>query len=468
MSGAKLRVWPAITRGAIAPELYGCQIEMVGQSVYEGIWTGRASRLPNEDGLRMDVLAILKHLRIPVLKWPGTAFARHYRWQDGVDTGKPRAQRVNIPWQSTEPNTFGTHEFLLLCEKLGCKPWLTCNPGGAQFGEALAWVEYCTFGGDTALTKMRAQNGAPEPFDVRYWSYAATPGDTGLRALNPDIADIGDLHAAHENKQKQNENDYKPRYFSFNHPLNTRGGMDFSERSYRASFAGLRQFELSLAGHIATLDALFPLKKIKTAISGWGVRHPEATPEGGMEQPATLRDALLAASVLHLFNEHAPRIALASIAEAINAGHCLVKTQGRDMFLTPTYHVFEMMAPHRGGRLLYRELESPKMALPKDRDADVSSIPALNASVSRSRKRLCISVTNASYSETIPLAVEIREGDIGTLSGRLLAAKSAGAENSFEAPKTVLPTRLNVTPDGNTFQCDLPPHSFAVFMVGLA
>lgn len=467
MTAAQLRVWPAITRATIAPELYGHQIEMVGQSVYEGIWTGRASRISNEEGLRTDVLAILKHLRVPVLKWPGDAFANYYHWQDGIGTGKAREQRVNIPWQATEPNTFGTHEFLLLCEKVGCKPWITCNSGTGSAGEALSWLEYCTFGGETAWTKARTENGNPEPFDVPYWSLAGKAGATGLRALNPDILDVATelplapgLHSAPSGYTP-------PRFVAFSHALATHGGSNFGERAYRASFLALRRFEVALARHIASVDAYYSPRKIKTAIAAWGVRHPEANPESGMEQPSTLRDALLAASVLNLLNEQAARVGLACIGEAINAGHCLVKTKGRDMFLTPTYHVYDMMSPHKGGKLVFRELESPKMAVPRDRDADVSSVPALNVSVSRTRKRLCITVTNQSYSERIPLAVEIREAEIASLSGRVLTANAATAENSFEAPKTVSPARIELTPDGNTFQYDLPPHAFATFLVGL-
>jgi len=467
MSGAQLRVWPAITRGIIAPELYGHQIEMVGQSVYEGIWTGRTSRISNEEGLRTDILAILKHLRVPVLKWPGDAFANYYHWRDGIGTGKAREHRVNIPWQATEPNTFGTHEFLMLCEKVGCKPWLTCNSGTGTCGEALEWLEYCSFGGETALTKARSDNGNPEPFDVPYWSYAGPEGGESLRALNPDISDVVDIKCIQEDREGAITNTNRPKFVGFSRTIQTHGGRDFGERAYRATFLELRSLERALTRHFATLDATCTDKKIKTAIGEWGVQHPEATPETGMEQPSTLRDALLAASVLNLFNEHAARIGLACIGEAVNASHCLIKTKGRDMFLTPTYHVFDMMAPHKGARSLYRELECPKMSLPKDRNGDLSSLPMLNASVSRNRKRLCITVTNQSYSDTIPLSVEVREAEIASLAGRVLTANAATAENSFETPKAVAPARLDLTPDGNTFQYDLPPHSFAAFMVSL-
>lgn len=467
MSGARLRIWPAITRATIAPEIYGHQIEMVGECVYEGIWTGRASRLSNEDGLRSDVLALLKHLRVPLLKWPGEAFASYYHWRDGIGTGKAREQRVNVPGQAVEPNTFGTHEFLLLCEKLGCKPWLTCNSGTGTCDEALAWLEYCTFGGDTSLTRERTHNGRPEPFEVPYWSHSSPETSSRLRALNGDISDITSLNLISNGTNRQIRTNEQPKFFAIGRFLTTQAGREFGDRSYRASFYELHVFERDLLRYLAVIDSQFPGIKTKVVLSQWGVRHPEATPENGMEQPSTLRDALLAGSVLNLLNEQAARVGMACLAEAVNALHCLVCTQGRDMFLTPTYHIFDMMLPHRGARLLYRELESPKMALPKDRSTDPRSMPALNASVSRTKKRLCITVTNQSYNEAIPLSVEMREAEIGGLTGRVLTAPSATAENSVESPKTVAPARLDVTPDGNTFHYVLPPHSFTAFVVTL-
>ncbi len=460
MSGAKLRVWPAITRARIAPELYSHQIEMAGQSVYEGIWIGRASRISNEEGLRMDVLAILKHLRVPVLKWPGDTFASYYHWRDGIGTGKAREQRVNIPWQQIEPNTFGTHEFMLLCEKVGCKPWITCNSSTGTYGEALDWLEYCTFGGDTALTRLRTHNGSPDPFEVPYWSYSGSePGHT-LSVLNPDILEWSTAHNTTKTNRK------KLGLIQTSHLLKTTGGSNFGKEGYLQSIASFYRFASDLRRFALSVAAISPLSPPSIAISEWGVLHPEATPESGLDQPCTLRDAILTAAFLHCFNEHADQVRLAAMAQAVNALLCLVKTRDSEMFLTPAYHVVDMMLPHKGARLLFNELESPALALPPSADGP-SATPALSVSTSRSKKRLCITVANLSYTDEIPLHVEVREATIVTLSGRILTATSPTAENSFESPKVVAPARLNLTPEASTFSHVMPPHSFAVFTATL-
>lgn len=460
MSGAKLRVWPAITKARIAPEIYGHQIEMAGQSVYEGIWIGRASRISNEEGLRMDVLAILKHLRVPVIKWPGDAFADYYHWRDGIGTGKAREQRVNIPWQQIEPNTFGTHEFMLLCEKLGCKPWVTCNSGTGTYGEALEWLEYCTFGGDTALTRLRTHNGNPDPFDVPYWSYSSPDNTQSLRVLNSDITEVAKNTIA----PQKNRNRHVPVQTS--HLLKTTGGSNFGKEGYLNSITCFYRFESEFSQLLLALAAENPATPPQVALSQWGVRHPEATAESGLDQPCTLRDAILTAAFLHLFNAHADRIHMAAMAQAVNSLLCLVKTRDAEMFLTPAYHVVDMMQPHKGARLLFHELESPAMSLPPSADGP-ASVPALSVSTSRTKKRLCITVANQSYSEEIPLSVEVREATIVTLAGRMLTAPSAAAENSFESPKVVCPVRLNLTAEGSTFHHVLPPHSFAVYVAVL-
>lgn len=450
---ATFRVWPAITRATIAPELFGHQIEMVGQCVYDGIWVGRASRIPNEEGLRMDVLAILKHLRVPVLKWPGDDFANYYHWRDGIGTGQARTVRLNIPGQQIEPNTFGTHEFMLLCEKVGCKPWLTCNSLTADHREALEWVEYCTFGGDTSLTKLRSQYGSPEPFEVPYWSHSPAQSNLTLRALNPEIMELSSTDPTEPMQTDKHQN--KPLL------LDTPQGRRFTNESYLDSLSRCESSCVSVDRFVSLCDYQSPKSTVPVAVAPWAIVHPEASAESGLEQPCSLRDALLAARLLHHLQSHAGRIRLAAMAQAVNGLLCLVKTRESELHLTPIYHVVDMMQPHKGARALYGELDGPSIKLAS------GSLPALSVSASRIKKRLCITVANLSYDDTVPFFAEVREAAIGTVTGRVLTAPSAGAENTFEAPKTVSPARLNPVADGNGFRCELPPHSFSAFQLTL-
>lgn len=474
MSHAQLRVWPALAGVTISPEIYGHQMEMVGRSVYDGIWAGRSSGSANEDGLRLDVLALFKHLRVPLLKWPGDAFADYYHWNDGVGTGGKRPHRVNVPWQQIEPNTFGTHEFAGLCEKLECRPWVNGNGHTGSLDELLSWLEYSTFGGDTARTAERCHNGSPEPFDLPLWGMSrCTDWElTGFSALNPDVELFVPLGEAWECApvypvKGTNTEDRGIAGLSISHYFRLGSGAAFGKEGYYHTWHALQVFERKLKRLMADLYRHYGEQSPAIALGSWGVWHDEADAENGLEQPNTLRDALLAASVYHVLNQQAGHVARAAMAQAVNALQCLAKTEGPAMFLTPTYHVLDMMRGHRGARLVTHRLESPQILLDKMAPAKRGRIPSLQVSTSRQGKRLCITVVNRSYTESIPLQVEIREGDITSLSGRLLHADSASAENSFESPKRVSPERIELTADGNTFHDTLPPHAFAAYSVML-
>ncbi len=476
MSHAQLRVWPALAGSKISPTLYGHQLEMVGRSVYDGLWSGRASHSPNEDGIRLDMLALLKHLRVPLLKWPGDAFADYYHWQDGVGTGGNRPHRMNIPWQQIEPNNFGLHEFMNLCTKLECKPWVTCNGATGTLEEALALVEYATFGGETNRTRARGDDGSLDPYEIPFWSASRGGGwdINALTALDSEINVVQPMEAA---LGRSNSGGgfacpdvalKSPKILSFRHFFTHGPGRGFGKEAYDDMCVGLQDFGALLRRYIAQLSVLYGDRVPAISLQEWGMWHPEATAESGLEQPNTLRDALLAASVYNLLHQHAAHVKVAVLAQAVNALQCLAVTEGTAMYLTPNYHVVEMMRPHRGGRLLTHRLESPDMeARAMAAGSKKVSMPALSVSASRAGKRVCISVVNRSYSEPVSLSVEMREGDIASLSGQLLHADAVSAENSFENPRNVIPSRLNVTPDGNTFHDTLPPHSFAVYTVAL-
>jgi len=470
MSHAQLRLWPALAGPKIAPAIYGHQMEMAGRGIYDGIWAGRASRSANEDGIRLDVLALLKHLRVPLLKWPGDRYADYYHWRDGVGTGGERPHRMNVPWEEIDPNAFGLHEFMHLCEKLGCKPWVTCNGHTGSLDEALAWVEYATFGGDTDRTRERSHNGSPDPFQIPLWSTSrAGQWDAGsLKASNADIAVIAppanDLPNACADSGAEGP---RADMVSLRHFFRHGPGRGFGRDGYEDVFLGLLDFEAKLAHCIAGLNYRHGDRAPGIALREWGAWHDEATIENGLEQPNTLRDALLAASVYNVLNGHAARVKVAAMAHAVNTLQCLAVTQDSGMYLTPTCHVAEMMAPHRGGRLITQRLESPEIKLKGRAASTPAALPALSVSASRTGKRICITAVNRSYTDAIALAVEIREADIRTLAGRVLHADTAAAENSFENPKNVSPQRLQLTPDGNTFHDTLPPHSFASYAVTL-
>jgi len=155
----------------IQPHLHGQFIEHLGSCIYDGIWVGEQSAIPNITGIRRDVVEALHQLRPPVIRWPGGCFADGYHWEDGIGPREQRPVRVANRWglDEIEPNSFGTHEFLTLCKLVGAEPWINGNLGGGTPREFSEWVEYCNYAGNTTIAQRRVTNGAPEPFGVRFW-----------------------------------------------------------------------------------------------------------------------------------------------------------------------------------------------------------------------------------------------------------------------------------------------------------
>ena len=152
----------------IPAEIYGQFAEHLGRCIYDGIWVGPDSDIPNINGYRKDLVEALKELKVPVLRWPGGCFADEYHWMDGIGPKENRPMMINNNWGGTvEDNSFGTHEFFNLCELLECEPYLSGNVGSGSVEELAKWVEYITAEGGT-LAELRAKNGRKEPWSLKY------------------------------------------------------------------------------------------------------------------------------------------------------------------------------------------------------------------------------------------------------------------------------------------------------------
>ncbi len=497
MSKGVIRLWPALRRSRISPNIYGHFAEHLGRCVYEGIWVDGQRRVPQEDGLRLDILAALKHLRAPVMRWPGGCFADDYHWRDGIGPKKERPTTMNLWWKQGEPNQVGTDEFMRFCRAVGCAPYVCCNVGSGSPWEARDWLEYCNFGGDTTLTRQRAANGSPEPYGVKYWGVGNENwgcggryrgGDyardyarfaTYLRAVDPSVELIA-CGATFD--------DYKnPLFNTFNHDFCQempypdlidhislhryfkRGdGVKFSDGDFHALFADVLSLEHDLELTESVLRYFYPHKHVGIAVDEWGMWHPSATVENGLEQEHTLRDALLAGSVLNLFNRWSHRVSMANIAQTVNVLQCMAVTDGARMFLTPTYHVFDMMRPHMGARLLTRELDVPTYEAHGVGGSAKRSVAVLDASASGVGRKILLTVSNQSIDEDVETTVELREHTIASVSGRVLNADDPRARNNFDTPGAVKPKRVRVDAEGGTFTHVFPAHSFTALTINLA
>lgn len=493
---AVIRCRPSLERGTIAPEIYGHAVEHAGRCVYEGLWVGPGTAIPNRDGVRLDILAALAHLRAPVMRWPGGGFADEYHWRNGVGSTAKRPQTVNLRWRQTEPNTFGTDEFLRFCEQLEAAPFITANAGSGTPREALEWLEYCCFPGDSTLTRLRARNGRARPYVAPYWGVGGSSPDSvgcldadayaerfarfaaGMRAMTPDIKLFASGVASCCDKN--------PRLNDWNHDLCqalrhtplmdylalchcfTRGGaVSFTDEEYYGLFADVPDLERDIEAVDALLRYYFPNKDVHIAVNEWGVRHPEAIVDNGMEQPNTLRDALLAASVLHLFNRWSRRVTMANLSQAVNVLQCLAVTGEDKLFLTPTYHVFDMMRPHRNATLVLTETMCPTFEATSSTEAVRRELPCLDACASLSGKKLLLTVINKSRENPLETTIELREAVGASVSGKVLHASGPEAVNSFDAPSCVAPRRIRLEPPQNGLVHVFPPHSLTALSITL-
>ena len=496
MSDGCLRIWADLPGPTINPNIYGHFAEHLGRCVYEGIWVDPKSRIPNESGLRLDVLAALKQLRAPVIRWPGGCFADNYHWRDGMGETTGRARTVNIWWRQTEPNTFGTDEFIHLCKAIACEPYLCLNVGTGTPREALAWLEYCNFGGESTLAGQRSVRGGAGPYGVKYWGVGNENWGCGGRFTAEDYAKeyvrfASYLRAADPTAQLIacgcSPGDYRnPPLVTWNHDFCdamphadlidqlsihryfSRGtGTGFSASEYASLFGDLVAMERDLQLADNLLGYHYPDKFVGLAVDEWGMWHPSAVVDNGLEQENTLRDAVFAGAALNLFNRYAHRVTMANLAQTINVLQSVAMTDGAKMFLTPTYHVFDLMRPHMGARLLTHELECQEFETHPVGLRVKHSVPALSVSASISGKKIRLTVANQTADTDVTIRIDLRGAKVASAAGRVLDADSPSDVNTFDAPKTVYPRRLKhgLTEDepAHTF----PAHSFTALTITL-
>src|ERR1700761_1490432 len=386
----------------ISRNIYGQFSEDLGRCIYDGFWTG--------DHIRMDVVEALKKIRVPVLRWPGGCYADQYHWRDAIGPRAQRKQTVNTTWgMVSEDNSFGTHEFLQLCELLGCQPYIAGNVGTGTPEEMENWLEYLNFNGKSTLADMRRQNGHPQPYNVSFWGVGNESWGCG-GGMTPEY--YSDLYNRYSEFCKSypgaplkliasgaNSDDYNWTESLMKHIDRGRtwgismhyytiatgewrhkgSATAFGEDEYfKALKASLRMEEI-VHGHSAIMDKYDPHKRISLVVDEWGIwtdAEPGTNPSF-LYQQNSMRDALIAATTLNIFNNHADRIKMANLAQTVNVLQALILTDKDKLLLTPTYHVFDLYKVHQDARLLAIRVSSP------DYSYGGEKIPAVNVSASR-------------------------------------------------------------------------------------
>ena len=474
----------------ISRNVYGQFSEHLGHCIYEGLWVGEASPIPNTRGLRNDVIAALKKIRVPVLRWPGGCFADEYHWKDGVG---PRAQRptmINTHWgKVTENNHFGTHEFLDLCEQLGCQPYICGNVGSGSVQELQQWVEYITFDGVSPMADWRKKNGRDQPWKLsylgignenwgcggnmtaeyyadqfkRYATYARNFGDNRIFkiACGPNGADYHWTEVLMKEVGRR-MNGLALHYYCGS-GRRSRSATQFEEEDWFFQLKNALRMEELVAKHSAIMDQYDPEKRIALVVDEWGAWHAvePGTNPGFLYQQNSLRDALVAGITLNIFNHHAARVRMANIAQMINVLQSMILTDKDKLVLTPTCHVFDMYSVHQDAKLLPTELKSADYVFGSEK------IPALDASASRDNAgRLHVSLCNLDPNQAAEVACQLQGAMAQKVSGRILTAPVITAHNTFDHPETVKPADFNAfeTTDGG-FTATLPAASIVMLEI---
>lgn len=482
----------------INPNIYGHFSEHLGTCIYDGIWDGGS--------LVDDVIAALKKVRPPVMRWPGGCFADDYHWRDGIGPVERRPRDVNIHWGNVvEPNTFGTHEFMQFCRAIGAQPYFAGNLGSGSPQEMRDWVEYCNYSSGTTLSDERAANGDLEPFRVRYWGVGNenwgcggnfTPDDyatefrryaTYMRNFDEELYLVAcgpnnnDLEWTRRFFTKVFDSDPRRRRihgYAAHYYCHTPGtATEYDEGGWYQVLAQAQLMEPLVVQQRALMDAFDPERKIGLIIDEWGTWHrpvPGRNPRF-LWQQNTLRDALVAALTLDIFNRHADKVVMANIAQTVNVLQALILTENGKTITTPTYHVFDLYKGHQGGQSLRTMIDSPELKYDYDGPAGRPFNPhvpqpilgsertlfGLAGSASLRDRTLTLTVVNPHIGEAVEAAVRLL-GDASVVEARetVLTHADIHALNDFDTPDTVrLSDPRQLTVAGKTFTHTFAPQS---------
>lgn len=502
---AKLVINNTKETGTIAPEIYGHFSEHLGRCIYEGMFVGEDSDIPNVNGMRTDVVEALKEIQIPVLRWPGGCFADEYHWKDGIGPKANRKKMINTHWGGVvEDNSFGTHEYMELCRQLGCKTYVNGNLGSGTVQEMSEWVEYMTFKGVSPMADLRKENGHEEPWKVDYFGVGNENWGCGGN-MTPEF--YGNMYRRYQTYVRNydeknpiakvccgpNVDDYHwtkgvldtcfdhtpdflhgfMDYISLHYYVHPEGweikgpSTDFNEEVWYKTLNKALFMETLIKRHSDIIDQYDPDKKIGLSVDEWGTwftAEPGTNP-GFLYQQNTVRDALVAGITLNIFNKHCDRVRMACIAQIVNVLQAVILTEGEKMIKTPTYHVFHMYRHHQGAALLDSMLSGVD-----EIGADEWKVPEITESVSRKDGMITITLNNLSAADTKELDIQFTEaGNYQVEEANMVGGIDMHSHNTFDAPDVVTEQEFRTYEvNGSTMKVTLPACSVVELRVKMA
>ena len=481
--------------------IFGQFAEHLGHGVYEGIWVGSDSKIPNTRGIRNDVVAALKALKVPDVRWPGGCFADEYHWRKGI--GPQRTVTLNPNWGGViEPNTFGTHEFLDFLDQIGAEAYLSVNVGSGTPQEAAEWLEYLTTAQPTTLAKERAANGHPAPYKVAFLGIGNESWDCGgnmtpdyyLSQLKIYSRFVRNFNPAQQDKQQMLKIAVGPgggesrwtewteaimkAYQSHTWSWDMNGlsmhsytvvkwppsyaSVGFGEKEYAQILKSTMEMNDLIAKHSAIMDKYDPEKKIALVVDEWGGWYaplPGSTP-GFLVQQNSLRDAVLAALNLNIFAQHADRVRMANIAQMINVLQAMILTDKEKMVLTPTYYVYKMYVPFQDATFVPVTFDAGTFT------HDGITLPRIDAIAGKDKAgKLWLAITNVDPNQPAEIEVSLAGINAKSASGETLTAPKVDSVNTFDVPNTVVPKPVSAKAQDGKLTLELAPKSVTLIAV---
>lgn len=474
----------------IPREIYGQFAEDLGSCVYGGLWVGEGSSIPNTQGYRTDVLNALKDLKVPVLRWPGGCFADTYHWRDGIGPQEKRVPIVNSNWGGTmSSNSFGTNEFLNLCELLNCEPYVSMNVGSGTVEEASDWIQYMT-AKSGPLADLRKANGRTEPWRVKYIGVGNESWGCG-GSMRPEY--YADLYRRYSTfcrdydgnrlfkiasgasdydynwtdvlmqRAAGNMNGLSLHYYTVTGWSGSKGSATkFSADDYYWTLGKCLGIEDVIKKHIAIMDKYDPKRRVGLMVDEWGTWWDEepGTIRGHLFQQNTMRDAFVASLSLDIFHKYTNRIKMTNIAQIVNVLQSMILTKGDKMVLTPTYHVFRMYNVHQNALYLPTDVDAPVRQV-REQNKSLSSIKMADATASRDKNGVThVSLSNVDIEKGQKMTVRFDNLKAKKVTAEVLTADRIDACNTFDNPSKVAPKPFKAFKvKGNTITVDMPKMS---------
>lgn len=448
----------------IPKEIYGQFAEHLGSCIYGGLWVGENSAIPNIKGYRTDVFNALKDLQVPVLRWPGGCFADEYHWMDGIGSKDNRPKMVNNNWGGTiEDNSFGTHEFLNLCEMLGCEPYISGNVGSGTVEELAKWVEYMTSEGDSPMARLRRKNGRDKAWKVKYlgvgnesWgcggnmrpefysdlyrrysTYCRNYDDNHLFKIASGASDYDyDWTKILMDRVGQRMNGLSLHYYTVTGWNGSKGSATkFNNEDYYWAMGKCREIEDVIKKHCAIMDQYDKNKRVALMLDEWGTWWDEepGTVRGHLFQQNTMRDALVASLTFDIFHKYTDRLKMANIAQIVNVLQSMILTKDKEMILTPTYYAFKMYKVHQDATYLPLDITCDTVNVRGER-----RVPMVSATASKDKNgEIHISLSNIDVNNAQEVTVNLEGTNAKKAIGEILTSANITDYNSFEKPNTI-------------------------------